>query len=110
MLAPDNRVIMISGANRGIGHAVAEKLYGAGYTLSLGGRNPETLANKIGTWAPECVLINHYDAEKKETHHQWVAETVARYGRLDGLVNNAGITNHGTIEGQSTKRSGASST
>ena len=98
MLGPDNRVIMISGANRGIGHAVAEKLYGAGYTLSLGGRNPDTLANKIGTWAPERVLISHYDAEKKETHCQWVAETVARYGRLDGLVNNAGIMEDVSVE------------
>ena len=67
MLAPDNRVILISGANRGIGHAVANTLYDVGYTLSLGARNPDTLANVIGTWAPERVLMSHYDAEKQET-------------------------------------------
>ena len=44
------------------------------------------------------MLISHYDAENKETHHQWVAETVARYGRLDGLVNNAGIMEDVSVE------------
>ena len=98
MLAPDNRVILISGANRGIGHAVANTLYDVGYTLSLGARNPDTLVNVIRTWSPERVLMSHYDAEKQETHHKWVAETVARFGRLDGLVNNAGIMEDVSVE------------
>ena len=98
MLAPDNRVIMISGANRGIGHAVAEKLYDAGYNLSLGTRSPEKFANELNSWAPERLLLGHYDAEKKETHRQWVAETVERFGRLDGLVNNAGIMEDFSVE------------
>ena len=98
MLAPDNRVIMISGANRGIGHAVADKLYQAGYNLSLGTRNPEKFANELNSWAPERLLLGHYDAEKKKTHRQWVAETVERFGRLDGLVNNAGIMEDVSVE------------
>jgi len=98
MLAPDNRVILISGANRGIGHAVANTLYDVGYTLSLGARNPDTLVNVIRTWSPERVLMSHYDAEKQETHHKWVAETIARFGRLDGLVNNAGIMEDVSVE------------
>ena len=98
MLAPDNRVILISGANRGIGHAVANTLYDVGYTLSLGARNPDTLVNVIRTWSPERVLMSHCDAEKQETHHKWVAETIARFGRLDGLVNNAGIMEDVSVE------------
>ncbi len=98
MLAPDNRVIMISGANRGIGHAIADTLYDAGYSLSLGARSPDTLADLTGSWAPERVLRSHYDAEKRKTHHQWVAETVARFGRLDGLINNAGIMEDVSVE------------
>ena len=35
MLLPDNRVVMISGANRGIGLAIAKRLSQAGYRLSL---------------------------------------------------------------------------
>ena len=43
MLAPEGRVIMVSGANRGIGRAIAEALYRAGYTLSLAARDPVSL-------------------------------------------------------------------
>ena len=98
MLTPDGRVIMISGANRGIGRAVAAALYGAGYNLSLGARNPESLAQVTGDWAPDRVLTGRYDAEDKDTHRQWVASTVERFGRLDGLVNNAGIVGNVSVE------------
>jgi len=98
MLAPSKRVIMISGANRGIGRAVADKLYETGYTLSLGARNPERLANEISAWAHERVLVGRYDAEENETHRHWVNTTVERFGRLDGLVNNAGISEDVSIE------------
>jgi len=57
MLAADNRVVMVSGANRGIGRAVAVGLLARGYRLSLGARRPEALAGiavegqKSGSWA-----------------------------------------------------------
>lgn len=98
MLAPDGRVIMISGANRGIGLAVARALYDAGYSLSLGARNPDSLAEVTSGWTPERVLTSRYDAEDQETHRQWVAATIARFGRLDGLVNNAGIMEDVSVE------------
>ncbi|MBT3533878.1 MAG: SDR family NAD(P)-dependent oxidoreductase [Rhodospirillaceae bacterium] len=98
MLAPDGRVIMISGANRGIGLAVAKTLYDAGFNLSLGARDPDSLAEVTGGWAPERVLTGRYDAEDFETHRQWVAATVERFGRLDGLVNNAGIAEDVSVE------------
>ncbi len=98
MLAADGRVIMISGANRGIGLAIARALYDAGYSLSLGARNPASFADLTGGWAPERVLTARYDAEDQETHRQWVAATVARFGRLDGLVNNAGIMEEVSVE------------
>ncbi len=98
MLAPDGRVIMISGANRGIGLAISRTLYDAGYSLSLGARNPNSLTEVTSGWAPERVLTGRYDAEDQETHRQWVAATVARFDRLDGLVNNAGIMEDVSVE------------
>jgi NAD(P)-dependent dehydrogenase (short-subunit alcohol dehydrogenase family) len=91
MLAPDGRVIMISGANRGIGLAIAQVLYDAGYSLSLGAREPASLADLTGDWQPDRVHTGRYVAEDRDTHRQWVADTVEQFGHLDGLVNNAGI-------------------
>jgi NADP-dependent 3-hydroxy acid dehydrogenase YdfG len=98
MLTPDNRVIMISGANRGIGLAIARALYDGGYSLSLGARNPASLAGVTSGWATERVLTGRYDAEDQATHREWVDATVERFGRLDGLVNNAGIAEDVSVE------------
>ncbi|WP_180900702.1 SDR family NAD(P)-dependent oxidoreductase [Martelella soudanensis] len=82
-------VIMISGANRGIGAAIVRDLLQHGYRLSLGARDVATLEAEHG--APGDTLSYHrFDAFEPETARQWVDETVARFGRIDGLVNNAG--------------------
>jgi NADP-dependent 3-hydroxy acid dehydrogenase YdfG len=89
---------MVSGANRGIGRAIAEVLYRAGYTLSLGARDPASLDPVAGRWADGRVLLEHYDAEDQATHRRWVEATAARFGRIDGLVNNAGMAVRVRIE------------
>ena len=76
---------MISGANRGIGAAVAAHLAGAGWRLSLGVRRPEA------TQAPDGALVVQADAHDPDSEAAWVAATVARYGRIDAIVCNAGM-------------------
>jgi len=98
MLAPEGRVIMVSGANRGIGRAIAEALYRAGYTLSLGAREPASLDPVAGSWVADRVLVARYDAEDQATHLRWVEATAARFGRIDGLINNAGTVVRVRIE------------
>jgi NADP-dependent 3-hydroxy acid dehydrogenase YdfG len=98
MLTPVGRVIMVSGANRGIGRAIAEALYRAGYTLSLGARDPASLKPVAGEWAEGRVLLERYDAEEQATHRRWVDATASRFGRIDGLVNNAGMVVRVRIE------------
>ncbi len=98
MLAPDGRVIMISGANRGIGLAIARALYDAGYSLSLGARDPASFADITGGWELERIHVGRYVAEDQDTHRQWVAGAMERFGRLDGLVNNAGIWEDVSLE------------
>lgn len=97
MLNPEGRVIMISGAGRGIGRAVAERLRAAGYTLSLGARDPQALREIFGAPTETCGCFR-YDAEDRSSQEAWVAETLARFGRIDGLVNNAGVGSRFTIE------------
>ena len=91
MISPKGRVVMISGASRGIGLAVARNLYDAGFSLSLGVRDVQAMGKKAKDWDQGRVLIGQYDATDKETHKSWVDETAEHFGRIDGLVNNAGI-------------------
>lgn len=97
MIAAQGRVILISGANRGIGRAIAERLLGDGYALSLGVRAPEKAAALFAAHDPARIHIDRYIAEDWQTHRDWVAAAHARFGRIDGLVNNAGAHSPTTL-------------
>jgi NADP-dependent 3-hydroxy acid dehydrogenase YdfG len=92
MLDPNRRVILVSGATRGIGLAVAQTLYKQGYTLSLGARDPSALATLVDDMDASRAMTARYDADDWHSHQQWVDETAERFGRIDGLVNNAGLS------------------
>jgi NAD(P)-dependent dehydrogenase (short-subunit alcohol dehydrogenase family) len=89
MLTPADRVVMISGASRGIGLAIARRLAGEGYRLSLGVRDPRRFA--AAGFDPERILVHRFDALEPASAGDWVAATAARFGRIDALINNAGI-------------------
>jgi NAD(P)-dependent dehydrogenase (short-subunit alcohol dehydrogenase family) len=97
MLAPAGRVILISGASRGIGLALARRLHAEGYALSLGLRDPERGARALRDFDRERTHLARYVAEDWASHEAWVAAALARYGRIDGLVNNAGVGSKTTI-------------
>lgn len=86
--AADARVAMISGASRGIGAAIARELDSNGWRLSLGCRTPASSALEPG----DTVHVQPYDALEPESESRWAAATVERFGRLDAVVNNAGIS------------------
>jgi NAD(P)-dependent dehydrogenase (short-subunit alcohol dehydrogenase family) len=92
LLSPAGRVVMISGASRGIGAAIATRLAAEGFTLSLGVRRPAEVRGKFSTAAPERLLVSHFDALEVESAQTWLDETAKRFGRVDALINNAGIT------------------
>lgn len=85
MLGGSGRVIMVSGASRGLGLAIAKRLHEAGFTVAAGARNPATVAVK------DRLSADRYDAEEAGSAEAWVDAVAARYGRIDGLVNCAGI-------------------
>ncbi|HEY0274930.1 MAG TPA: SDR family NAD(P)-dependent oxidoreductase, partial [Paenirhodobacter sp.] len=84
------QVALISGASRGIGAAVARKLFDDGWTVSLGMRHP-SMPDWAAT-APERVHLFAYDALDAASPTAWVADVAARFGRIDALVANAGIS------------------
>jgi len=88
-LSPEGRVVMISGASRGIGLAIAKRLHEDGYVLSLGVRRPG--AGTFADFDPTRTLVHRFEAEDAITASAWVDATAARFGRIDGLVNNAGM-------------------
>jgi NADP-dependent 3-hydroxy acid dehydrogenase YdfG len=97
-LKPGNRVILISGANRGIGRAIAERLYEEGYLLSLGARRVETLSLVAAKMKRTRVFTHAYDACKPDSAKDWVAATVRRFKHIDGVVNSAGISPYFGVE------------
>ncbi len=87
MLPLDDRVIMISGANRGIGLASARLLAARGARLSLGARDPESIPTDV----PGMPLRHAWQAEDSDASSAWVAATQEHFGRIDGIVMNAGV-------------------
>lgn len=83
------RVVMISGGGRGLGRAITERLLAEGWSVSLGLRDTgqaETIS------APDDRLAAvSWDATDPDTSTRWVDATAERFGRIDALVNNAGI-------------------
>src|SRR5579863_6268919 len=91
LLSPAARVIMLSGASRGIGAAIARRLHADGFRLSLGVRRPAEVQTKFADFDAARLHVAHFDAVEPDSAGKWLEETVARFGRLDGLINNAGI-------------------
>jgi len=91
MLKPNNRVILISGASSGIGLAIAKLLLEEGYNLSLGVRNIEKTKKLFSKCKSQNYLIEKFEATDLKTIDSWVVNTINIFGKIDGLINNAGI-------------------
>lgn len=92
--AYSSQVVLITGASRGIGYATAELLAKEGYTVYAGVRNASSL--------PLAKLQNfntlHLDVTDQQSIDVAVKKIMDKEGRLDVLVNNAGIMVYGSIE------------
>jgi len=94
------KTAIVTGASRGIGKAIALKLAALNYNLVIVGRIKEHLAKlkaEIERMGGSCLILA-LNLEKEETPEMIVKESVARFGQIDVLVNNAGLAHSAKIE------------
>lgn len=96
----ENRVVLITGGSRGLGLALARRLADEGARLALVARTDEDLAEARRELEASgaSVLTIAADVTDREEAERAVALTMARYGVLDVLVNNAGVIQAGPME------------
>src|SRR5262249_40052226 len=89
--AVDGKVVIVTGASRGIGRGVARHLAASGARLAVTGRKPdrlEAVATELAQLGAET-LARAVDVADRAGMLALVADTVERFGRVDGLVANA---------------------
>ncbi|RSM86087.1 SDR family NAD(P)-dependent oxidoreductase [Kibdelosporangium aridum] len=84
----EQKIALVTGANKGIGYEIAAQLKALGMTVIIGARDEQRRAEAAKALGVESVALDVTDAGTVEKAAAWIDE---RFGRLDVLVNNAGI-------------------
>ena len=95
--AGDGRIWLITGTSSGFGRAIAEAALAAGDTVVATARKPEVLADLVAEY-PDRVRPLALDVVDGDQIAEVVATTLAEFGRIDVLVNNAGRALVGAVE------------
>ncbi len=89
------RVALVTGASRGIGHAIAAELARGGAAVTISSRKPdqiEAAARELRAEVPDArVLAVAANTGRDEDRDEVVRRTIEEFGRLDVLINNTGI-------------------
>jgi NADP-dependent 3-hydroxy acid dehydrogenase YdfG len=89
----DRKIVLVTGASSSIGEATAHNLAAAGHVVVLGARRVDRLALLVKelTDAGYEAEYAELDVTDRESVNAFVAGALARHGRIDVLVNNAGV-------------------
>jgi 3-oxoacyl-[acyl-carrier protein] reductase len=100
----DGRVAIVTGGSRGIGLAIASALLSHGARVAITGRSPQHLKEAVGRLqGGDRVLSVQADVSREADVERLVADTVARFGGLDILINNAGVGRFANVADLSTE-------
>ncbi|KAB1146664.1 SDR family oxidoreductase [Streptomyces luteolifulvus] len=95
----DDKVVLVNGGSQGVGAAVARAAAREGAVVAVTGRRPEPGEALVAelTAAGSKAMFVRADLSDPGRAKTSVAEVVAAYGRVDSLVNSAGLTSRGTL-------------
>jgi NAD(P)-dependent dehydrogenase (short-subunit alcohol dehydrogenase family) len=96
----EGKVVAVTGATKGIGKGIALMAAAEGAKVVVSGRNAEdgrAVVEAIGRMHGMEALFVQADISRVEDAERLIRETVERFGRIDGLVNNAGIFPRSTL-------------
>ena len=91
-MAENGRVALVSGGNRGIGLEACRQLAEGGLTVILGSRDEER-GREAAEGLPGGVAVRQLDVADAASVEKLAASVQSDFGRLDVLINNAGISN-----------------
>ncbi len=95
----ENKVVLITGGAAGIGKTTAEKFLQEGAIVEIWDLNDNAAKDQINIWEKENYRVSyqHVNVADDEAVEEAMADLVERLGKIDVLVNNAGITKDGTL-------------
>lgn len=96
-MSTPNKVWFITGCSTGFGRELAKEALSNGYKVVVTARKPEQVADITAAY-PDTAMALSLDVTVPQQIKEAVAAAIARFGRIDVLVNNAGIGYFGAIE------------
>jgi NAD(P)-dependent dehydrogenase (short-subunit alcohol dehydrogenase family) len=93
----DTKVWLITGASKGLGLSLAKKLLNGGYRVVATTRNIQALTSVLGN-SSQTFLPLEVELTSNESVQNAIEASVAHFGRIDVVVNNAGFGLIGTLE------------
>src|SRR5688500_3005183 len=97
----DGHVALVVGGNRGLGLSMAKALAESGASISIAARDQETnekASQQLRAEYKVDSISNFCDVTNEQSIHQAVENTISHFGKIDILINSAGINIRGAIE------------
>lgn len=93
-----HKTILVTGGTRGIGRAIAQEFLTLGAQVAITYERQEGEATALLAAYPDTCLALQGDIAEPDTGIRWIEAVLSRFGSLDVLINNAGISESGLLQ------------